>query len=121
MRVSLPAKLEEIAALSQSLSPAFLLLPAPQGEQKVPLSIGNTWSIGRSEQSTVLIADERVSRHHAMIQRVETGEYYLIDMGSRNGSYVNRHRVSTPVILNDGDNIALGEYQLRFQYRSHPQ
>jgi adenylate cyclase len=121
MRVSLPPNLEEIAALSQSLSPAFLLLPSPEGEQKVALSVGNTWTIGRSEHSTVLIRDERVSRHHAMIQRVETGEYYLIDMGSRNGSYVNRNRVSTPVTLNDGDNIALGEYQLRFQYHPYSQ
>jgi adenylate cyclase len=57
---------------------------------------------------------ENHARFHAILQRTETGEYYLIDMGSRNGSFVNGARVSVPVVLKDGDRISLGEYQLAF-------
>jgi adenylate cyclase len=49
-----------------------------------------------------------------MIQRMDSGEYYLIDMGSRNGSFVNGRRVSTPVGLRDGDRLLLGDAQLSF-------
>ena len=47
-----------------------------------------------------------------MIQRLENGAFCLIDLGSRNGSFVSGHRVVVPVTLCDGDEIAFGETQL---------
>jgi len=41
--------------------------------------------------------------------------YYLIDMGSRNGSFVNGMRVSVPAALNDGDTISLGDTTIEFR------
>jgi adenylate cyclase len=49
-----------------------------------------------------------------MIQIMETGEFYLIDLGSRNGSFVNGRRVSVPVILQDGDLLVFGQTELQF-------
>jgi adenylate cyclase len=49
-----------------------------------------------------------------MLQRVETGEFYLIDMGSRNGSFVNGRRVSVPVTLQNGDHLTFGQTELEF-------
>lgn len=45
---------------------------------------------------------------------MDTGEYYLIDLGSRNGSFVNGRRVSAPVILRNGDAITFGQTELQF-------
>lgn len=49
-----------------------------------------------------------------MIQLMETGEFYLIDLGSRNGSFVNGRRVSVPVTLRDGDLLTFGQTEMRF-------
>ena len=45
---------------------------------------------------------------------METGEFYLIDLGSRNGSFVNGRRVSVPVTLHNGDLLTFGQTELRF-------
>ncbi len=49
-----------------------------------------------------------------MLQCMETGEFYLIDLGSRNGSFVNGRRVSIPVTIRSGDQITFGQTELEF-------
>ncbi len=49
-----------------------------------------------------------------MLQFMDTGEYYLIDLGSRNGSFINGRRVSVPVTLHSGDAITFGQTELNF-------
>lgn len=49
-----------------------------------------------------------------MLQCMETGEFYLIDLGSRNGSFVNGRRVSVPVTLHNGDALTFGQTELKF-------
>ena len=56
-----------------------------------------------------------VSRLHALIQRVESGGFCLIDLGSRNGSFVNGRRVSVPVRLADSDLLRFGDQELSFR------
>ena len=55
-----------------------------------------------------------VSRLHALIQRKDTGDLALVDLGSRNGSFVNGKRVSFPVALNDKDRLLFGDQELTF-------
>lgn len=49
-----------------------------------------------------------------MLQCMDTGDFYLIDLGSRNGSFVNGRRVSIPVILHHGDRLTFGQTELIF-------
>ncbi len=49
-----------------------------------------------------------------MLQCMDNGEFYLIDLGSRNGSFVNGRRVSIPVILHHGDRLTFGQTELTF-------
>ena len=56
-----------------------------------------------------------VSRLHALIQRRDAGDYYLIDLGSRNGPFVNRRRVSLPLRLHDEDQLVFAEQELVFR------
>ncbi len=93
---------------------AYLVITNPNGEKKVTLGEGYMWKVGRHEENDVVIPSDIVSRQHAMLQRAEDGTYYLIDMGSRNGSFVNGARVSVPVGLQDGDQISLGDSLLSF-------
>src|SRR5579864_7743881 len=80
-----------------------------------PLASCKLWKMGRSQQCTIVINDTTISRTHAMIQCTESDEYYLIDMGSRNGTFLNERRVSTPALLHDNDLISLGETVVVFQ------
>ncbi|MEP6788087.1 MAG: FHA domain-containing protein [Acidobacteriota bacterium] len=62
-------------------------------------------------------SDAKVSRRHARIVR-NNGSYYIEDLGSTNGTYVNRGRRLLPgnaQILNDGDEVIVGKTFLRFQ------
>ena len=62
-------------------------------------------------------SDAKVSRRHARIRR-SNGGYYIEDLGSTNGTYVNRGRRLLPgntEILGDGDEIIVGKTFLRFQ------
>ena len=49
-----------------------------------------------------------------MVQATRTGDFYLIDLGSRNGSFVNGRRVGVPMILNHRDQLTFGETTLEF-------
>ncbi len=82
--------------------------------REIPLSSGNVWKIGRTEQNAIVLPDDMVSRNHAVIQELGDGEFYLIDMGSRNGSFVNGRRLTAPVALHDGDRLSFGEARMCF-------
>lgn len=62
-------------------------------------------------------SDAKVSRRHARIRR-SNGGYFIEDLGSTNGTYVNRGRRLLPgntETLNDGDEVIVGKTFLRFQ------
>lgn len=97
---------------------ARVLLGEGSGRREVLLERGYAWKIGRSAACEIVVSDARVSRQHAVIQRTETADYYLVDLGSRNGSFVNESRVSTPVILRHTDRISVGGFPVLFQNES---
>src|SRR5262249_9721576 len=68
--------------------------------------------IGRSPDSDVFLDDVTVSREHAPLERRADG-VHVIDLGSLNGTYVNRHRVEH-AHLSDGDEVQIGKYRLTF-------
>jgi hypothetical protein len=72
-------------------------------------------SIGRRPDSAVFLDDVTVSRDHALIVR-RGGDWHLDDLGSLNGTYVNRHRIETHR-LGDGDELQVGKYKLTFLSR----
>ena len=65
-----------------------------------------------------MLESRSVSRLHALIQRRETGELSLVDLGSRNGSFLNGKRVGFPVTLNDRDRLVFGDQELVFMHPS---
>ena len=70
--------------------------------------------IGRSPECQILVADPRVSRRHAMIRK-QDGGFYLFDLGSFNGSYLNGARVTAARKLNTGDTLTFAEHEFRFE------
>jgi diguanylate cyclase (GGDEF)-like protein len=68
--------------------------------------------IGRSDECAVAVNSDGVSRRHARVQRI-FGLYFVTDLESTNGTYVNGKRVQM-VQLNDGDQISVGNAVLKF-------
>lgn len=72
--------------------------------------------IGRAPNVAIVIAEQSVSRQHAMCSRV-TDEIELEDLDSSNGTFVNNSKISARVRLKDGDIIRFGT--VLFKYFSH--
>jgi len=68
---------------------------------------GEPLSIGRSREADIPLLDDKVSRVHCGI-RLSEGEFYLKDLKSRNGTFVNGQRVEDTVKLKPGDRIQVG-------------
>jgi adenylate cyclase len=94
------------------LDPYLLLEKAGR---RFSLAGGQSWAIGRGDGCMVMLDSRSVSRLHALIQRKDAGDLALVDLGSRNGSFVNSRRVSFPVVLNDKDRLLFGDQELVFR------
>ena len=68
---------------------------------------------GRHPESDIFLDDVTVSRRHAEFRRDGTGGFAVSDVGSLNGTYLNRQRIeSTP--LATGDEVQIGKFRLVF-------
>ncbi|MGB5959063.1 MAG: FHA domain-containing protein [Coleofasciculaceae cyanobacterium] len=72
------------------------------------------WTIGRDRLLTISIPDRRLSRRHAVIQYIHNQGFYLIDLNSTNGSFVNGEPVQGRLLLKDGDRIRLSSFTFSF-------
>ena len=70
-------------------------------------------SVGRDYSNDIILQDSLVSRRHAIIIWKNDG-YYLEDMKSSNGSFVNGERIDDAVKLYDGDLISFGTHSFKF-------
>jgi adenylate cyclase len=88
----------------------------PAGGDPFEVEIGNTATIGRSRDNTVsLHTNPHVSRQHAVIRCHNAYQFQIMDLGSRNGTFVNGRRVITPTILTHGAVIRITNNELIFE------
>ncbi len=93
----------------------YLHLEAP-GRAPILYEIGNTTGIGRASSNQICLKDDfAVSRQHALIRRQGEQEYFLIDMGSANGTLLNGKLIIGPTLLRNSDVIQVGEASFRFE------
>jgi FHA domain/zinc-ribbon domain len=92
---------------------AALVIRAGGGRvgESFPLS-ADRMTIGRRPDSDIFLDDVTVSRDHALLVR-RSGDYFLDDLGSLNGTYVNRHRIESHR-LEDGDELQVGKFKLAY-------
>ena len=84
------------------------------GIDKTAFQLGETFSIGRSEQNDVTINDGFTSHEHACITKIKDA-YWLYDLGSTNGTYLNGKRIIKEESLRSGDLIRIGTVTFRFE------
>lgn len=72
-------------------------------------------SMGRAPTNTVYLNDHFASNEHATIA-YRSGNWWLTDRGSSNGTFLNGTRIDEAVIVSDGDLIGVGRVTLRLQF-----
>jgi pSer/pThr/pTyr-binding forkhead associated (FHA) protein len=74
-------------------------------------------SVGRHPASDLFLDDVTVSRRHVEVRRAPEG-YTLRDVGSLNGTYLNRERIEDEVPVHNGDEFQVGKLRLLFLVES---
>jgi len=88
----------------------------PLAGEPFELTIGNTATIGRTSDNIVCLSGSPlVSRQHALVRCHDGYQYQIIDLGSRNGTFVNDQRVVMPMTLAHGARILIAKNELLFE------
>lgn len=79
----------------------------------VPLE-GQQVTIGRAPDSTIVIDDDYASSRHARVYESE-GSWVVEDLGSTNGTWIDRVRITTPTVLPVGAPLRIGRSTMQIQ------
>jgi len=109
---------DQEVALVQALprGSALLLVPRGPGAGSRFLLDTDRITVGRDEHSDIFLDDVTVSRKHVEFVR-ELDDYRVRDVGSLNGTYVNRERIDSSLLVN-GDEVQIGKYRLVYYQRT---
>lgn len=108
---------EDLDDLEPQGGGAVLLIRSGGGREgeTIPLD-ADVLTIGRSPHSDLFLDDITVSRHHARVLRDEGG-FWVEDLNSLNGTYVNRKRIEQQRLADD-DELQIGKFKLAFLERA---
>ena len=97
-----------------SYKPAFLYVERGPGQGQLLEVKQGTLVIGRASVSELRLQHPSISRRHTQIRRV--GEQFFVkDLGSQNGTFVNKTRIASETEAKPGDSITLGNAMLRLR------
>ncbi|MFC5723339.1 FHA domain-containing protein [Streptomyces gamaensis] len=118
-QTALPALSPEAQAAVDALPLGSALLVVRRGPNSGSrfLLDGELTTAGRHPQSDIFLDDVTVSRRHVEFRRVQGG-FTVTDVGSLNGTYVNRERIDSAALSN-GDEVQIGKYRLVFYGSQH--
>lgn len=101
---------EGLSGLARGMS-VLVVQRGPEIGQRFELA-GDRLTVGRSADSDIMLDDVTVSRHHAEFVADGSG-WRIVDLGSLNGTYVNRASVERHT-LTSGDLIQIGKFRLQY-------
>jgi pSer/pThr/pTyr-binding forkhead associated (FHA) protein len=78
---------------------------------------GSKMIVGRAEDCDIVIDNLAVSRHHAIIEKRDNG-YFVNDLDSNNGTFINGRKIFESTSLTFGDEISIGKHVLLFDSHS---
>ncbi|GAB3114993.1 hypothetical protein GCM10027160_21620 [Streptomyces calidiresistens] len=110
-----PSLSPEAQAAVDALPPGSALLVVRRGPNSGSrfLLDSDLTTAGRHPESDIFLDDVTVSRRHVEFRRRPEGGFTVSDVGSLNGTYVNREQIDT-VVLTTGDEVQIGKYRMVF-------
>ncbi|SHI50494.1 FHA domain-containing protein [Desulfofundulus thermosubterraneus] len=90
-----------------------LASPDPRLEKGMTFYLGERITLGRGEHNDLVIPDPFSSQEHAVIFS-RGDQYWVQDLGSLNGTYLNEVRLDRPTVLADGDRLRIGGVTFQF-------
>ena len=118
-----PPPVPETMAMPSRQQPGAAVAAGPQGELTIESGpdaghahrAGDHVRLGRSPDNDVILRDPATSGHHARLERRDEQQFWLVDLGSTNGTFVNGESVQEKQ-LNDGDRLTVGQNSLHFSF-----
>ncbi len=95
-------------------APKTIVVTDEQGRKLETRRLDGPVQIGRADACHIRLSDSYVSSFHARIFD-RNGSWYVEDLGSTNGTYVNQRRVSTPTEVRAGDRVRIGKTVLELR------
>lgn len=92
-------------------APTTLRVIEPEADRGRSFPLADELTVGRAAGCQVTLDDTYVSQLHARVFRRE-GTYYVEDLGSTNGTYLNRAKVAGPMVMSPGDRLQVGSVVL---------
>ena len=99
----------KLISLSQSGKSSLIDTTNAHSYDVVPVT-----SLGRAPTNIIVLQDATVSMEHALITR-RHALWWLEDLQSRNGTYLNNQPLTNPTVISSGDMIAIGSYNFNFK------
>jgi pSer/pThr/pTyr-binding forkhead associated (FHA) protein len=97
------------------IGPERLVVISPPEQKGVEFPLADELTVGRAGGCGVLLgADTFVSQIHARVFRRD-GDMFLEDLGSTNGTYLNKKKVTAPVVMRKGDRVQIGRTTMEVQ------
>jgi pSer/pThr/pTyr-binding forkhead associated (FHA) protein len=109
-----PARTPKPRPAQRGKAPSSVVVHTPDGKRVGSFRLADAVSIGRSERSTIKVDDSYVSQSHARLY-ARDGAWFVEDLGSTNGTYVNDRRVASPVQVRAGDVVRVGKTVLELR------
>jgi pSer/pThr/pTyr-binding forkhead associated (FHA) protein len=95
-------------------APRSVVIVDESGSKVETLRLDGTLQVGRAEACQIRLPDTYASAFHARIFSRD-GSWFLEDMGSTNGTYLNQRRITSPAELRAGDKVRIGKTTLEFK------
>lgn len=95
-------------------APRSLVVLDEQGSKVQTVQLNGTLQVGRAEACQIQLPDTYASSFHARIYNRD-GSWYVEDLGSTNGTYVNQRRITAPAELRAGDRVKIGKTTLELR------
>lgn len=101
-------------------TPKALLRVSDDSNTPLDIPLGAILSMGRGPANDLVLRDNAASRAHAVIRLQSDNVYYLVDLGSANGTFLDGRRITTPMALKPGAQITVGAIKMDFTQDNTP-
>ncbi|MGZ8600491.1 MAG: FHA domain-containing protein FhaB/FipA [Actinomycetota bacterium] len=109
-----PAPAPAARASKAGKPPTQVVVHEPDGVKPRTVRLSGSTQIGRTDACAIRLSDTYVSQMHARLYS-EDGRWYVEDLGSTNGTFLNDHKVVQPVPVNAGDVVKVGKTVLELR------